>query len=153
MSHSHTLQNINLETALKMAQAALAKGREAKMAPLVVAVLDVRGVLKAYLAEEGTSLYRFQIAQGKAMGALGMGFGGQELERRAGQAPMFIHAVQALTEGNMVPVRGGVLIRNAKGELLGAMGISGDTSPNDEICAVSGITSAGLVADCGAPTA
>ena len=153
MSHSHTLQNINLETALQMAQAALAKGREAKMAPLVVAVLDVRGVLKAYLAEEGTSLYRFQIAQGKAIGALGMGFGGLELERRAGQAPMFIHAVQALTEGNMVPVRGGVLIRNAKGELLGAMGISGDTSPNDEICAVSGITAAGLVADCGAPTA
>jgi len=153
MSHSHALQNISLETALHMAQAALAKGREAHMAPLVVAVLDVRGVLKAYLAEEGTSLYRFQIAQGKALGALGMGFGGQELERRASQAPMFIHAVQALTEGNMVPVRGGVLIRNALGELLGAMGISGDTSVNDEICAISGITSVGLVADDGAPKA
>lgn len=152
MNHAHTLQSITLESALKMAQATLAQGRTSHFAALAVAVLDVRGVIKAYLAEEGTSLYRFQIAHGKALGAMGMGFGGQELERRAAQAPMFIHAVQALSEGNMVPVRGGILIRNANGALLGAIGVSGDTSANDEIAAVSGIHAVGLVADCGAPT-
>ena len=91
------------------------------------------------------------IPRGKALGALGMGFGGQELEKRYGAVPGFIQAVQGLSEGNLVPVRGGVLIRDAQGQLLGAVGVSGETSANDEICAVAGIESTGLTPDCGGP--
>ena len=151
MKLTHPLHSIALEGALHIAQAALAKGRQAGMLPLAVAVLDTRGTVKAFLAEEGTSLYRFDIARGKALGALGMGFGGQEIEKRYGHVPGFIQAVQGLSEGNLVPVRGGVLIRDAQGALLGAVGVSGETSANDEIAAVAGIESAGLAADCGGP--
>jgi uncharacterized protein GlcG (DUF336 family) len=151
MKTSQTLESITLEASVKIAQTALAHGRQANMAPLAVAVLDVRGVLKAYLAEDGVSLYRFEIAQAKARGVLGLGFGSRELERRAAAVPLFFNAVQALSEGNFVPVRGGVLIRNAQGSLLGAVGISGDTSVNDELCAIAGIKAVALVADCGDP--
>lgn len=151
MSLTHSFSSIALEGALQIAQATLAKGRSAGMQPLAVAVLDPRGTLKAFLAEDGTSLYRLEIARGKAMGALGMGFGGQEVEKRYGAVPGFIHAVQAMTGGNLVPVRGGVLIRDAQGQLLGAVGVSGDTSVNDELCAVAGIESTGLSPDCGGP--
>jgi len=119
------------------------------MQPMAVVVLDVRGVVKAYLADDGTSLLRFDIALGKAAGTLGMGFGGRELERRAVAIPHFMGALQAMTEGRMVPVKGGLLIRNQQGQIVGSIGVSGDTSVNDEICAIKGIQSAGLVADHG----
>lgn len=151
MSHSNTLHTLTLGAAQQIISAALAHGRQAAMEALVVTVLDVRGVLKAYGAEDGTSLYRFEISRGKALGALGMGFGGQEIERRYGIAPGFVQAVGMLTEGNMVPVRGGVLVRDAQGNLLGAVGISGDTSHNDEAAAVAGISALGLRPDTGAP--
>lgn len=151
MKLTQTLTSINLACASQIAQATLAHARQSNMLPLAVAVLDVRGTLKAYLAEDGTSLYRQEIAQGKALGALGMGFGGQELERRAGLMPLFMNAVQALSGGNLVPVQGGVLVRDAQGELLGAVGVSGELSSKDEQAAVAGIASVGLVADCGAP--
>jgi len=151
MELTHTLHAISLDGALRIAQATLAKGRQAGMLPLAVAVLDPRGTVKAFLAEEGTSLYRFDIARGKALGGLGMGFGGQELEKRYGHVPGFIQAVQGLSDGNLVPVRGGVLIRNAQGQLLGAVGVSGETSAHDEIAAVAGIESVGLAPDCGGP--
>jgi uncharacterized protein GlcG (DUF336 family) len=149
MKHSHIFHSISLDCALQIINAALRKGRDSSMAPLCVVVLDIRGTLKAYAGEDGLSLYRFEIARGKALGALGMGFGGQELERRAAAVPMFVQAVQALTDGNLVPVRGGVLIRNAEGELLGSVGVSGDVSQNDEICAIAGIQNVGLVPDFG----
>lgn len=151
MSLTYTLSSVTLDAALRIAQATLVKGRQAGMLPLAVAVLDPRGTVKAFLAEEGTSLYRFEIARGKALGALGMGFGGQELEKRYGHVPGFIQAVQGLSEGNLVPVRGGVLVRDAQGQLLGAVGVSGETSAHDEIAAVAGIESVGLTPDCGGP--
>ena len=147
---TQSLRTLSLAGALQMAQATLAHARQAGMLPLAVAVLDVRGTLKAFLAEDGCSLYRQQIAQGKALGALGMGFGGQELERRAALMPLFMNAVQALSEGNLVPVPGGVLVRDAQGALLGAIGVSGELSSKDEQCAVAGVEATGLVADCGA---
>ncbi len=150
MKLTQTFTSIALDGATRIAQATLAYARQAHMLPLAVAVLDARGVLKAYQAEDGTSLYRQEIAQGKALGALGMGFGGQELERRANAAPMFMSAVQALSGGNLVPVQGGVLIRDGQGELLGAVGVSGELSSKDEECAIAGIESVGLMADCGA---
>jgi uncharacterized protein GlcG (DUF336 family) len=153
MKTSVALQTLTLDCAQQIITAALAHARSAGMLPLAVTVLDVRGALKAYGAEEGTSLYRFEISRGKALGALGMGFGGREVERRYGLVPGFIGAVGMLSEGNLVPVPGGVLVRDAQGQLLGAVGISGETSVNDEVAAVAGVQAVGLVADTGAPAA
>jgi uncharacterized protein GlcG (DUF336 family) len=139
-----------LVTASRLVDAALAHGRALGLAPLAVAVLDARGVLKAYKAEDGTSLLRAEIATGKAWGALGMGFGGRELARRASHAPLFFNALQVMSAGRMVPVAGGVLLRARNGVLVGAIGISGDKPDNDEACAVRAAIAADLVADTGA---
>ena len=127
---------------------ALAKGVEKKLKPLVVAVLDARGCIKALAAQDGTSLLRSEIAHGKAYGALAMGMGSRALFRRAQEQAYFIGAVNTLAQGRMVPVPGGVLIQDG-GVLLGAVGISGDTSDNDEACAIAGIEAAGLKANAG----
>jgi uncharacterized protein GlcG (DUF336 family) len=99
--------------------------------------------------EDNSSLLRPQIACGKAWGVLGMGFGGRELARRAAAAPAFVAALTAASEGRIVPVPGGVLIRDHAGTIIGGVGISGDLSEQDEACAVAGIKAAGLVADTG----
>jgi uncharacterized protein GlcG (DUF336 family) len=116
-----------------------------------VAVLDAGGQLKALKREDGSSLLRPEIAGGKAWGALGMGFGGREFARRAAANPAFIQALSAASGGRIIPVPGGVLIRDQAGDIVGAVGISGDISENDETCAVYGITCAGLAADTGDP--
>ncbi len=151
MPATYAMESVTLEAANTIIDTALAKGREMKFHPLVVAVLDARGCLKAYKAEEGTSLLRLDISFGKAWGTMGMGFGGSELARRGAKAPLFFNSLQAMSDGKMVPVPGGVLIRNASGAIVGAVGISGDLSENDELCAVAGITAAGLKADTGNP--
>ena len=113
-----------------------------------IVVLDERGALKAAAAEDGTSLNRADIALGKARGALGMGVGSRGLEKMAKDRPHFIaaasHALPAL-----IPVAGGVLIRDAKGQIAGVVGVSGDTSDNDEKAAAAGIAAAGYTADGG----
>ena len=144
------LESISLEAASVIVDQALAKGRALKLKPLAAAVLDPRGCLKAYKAEDGTSLMRFDIAFAKAWGVLGMGFGGRELERRAA-AGIFFNSLQVMSEGKIVPVPGGVLICNDAGLVVGAVGISGDASEKDEICAIAGITAAGLKPDTGDP--
>jgi len=144
------MAKLTLEMASTIVDAALAEGRKRQFAKLTVVVLDAGGQLKAAKREDGCSLLRPEIATGKAWGVLGMGFGGRELQRRAGAAPMFFGALQAMSQGRMVPVPGGVLIRAGDGEVVGAVGISGDTSENDEICAVAGIEAAGLKPDTGA---
>ncbi len=149
MSHSISLESISLEAALKIAQNTLEHGKSVKMAPLAVAVLDVRGTLKVYLASDGSSLLRFEIAHAKAWSVLGMGLGARELERRAAKVPLFFNNLQALSQGKMPTVQGGVLIRNEHGQVIGSVGVSGDTSANDEICAVAAIEKLGLVADHG----
>ena len=145
-------------TALTLVQAAtivdqaLAKGRELNLQPLTVVVLDAGGQLKAMKRDDGSSLLRPEIAIGKAWGTLGMGFGGREFARRAAANPVFLQALMAASGGRIVPVPGGVLIRGGEGgEVVGAVGISGDISDKDEICAVHGIESAGLVPDTGDP--
>jgi uncharacterized protein GlcG (DUF336 family) len=105
--------------------------------------------LKVLKREDGSSLLRPEIAVGKAWGVLGMGFGGRELAQRAAKAPAFFSALTELSGGRMVPVPGGVIIRSASGEVLGSVGISGETSDNDEICAVHGIKAADLTPDTG----
>jgi uncharacterized protein GlcG (DUF336 family) len=143
------MAEITLSKARRIIKAALAKGREAEMKPLAVVVLDAGGHVKAFEREDGTSAYRFQIAHGKAHGAIGMGMGSRALFNRAEQQAYFVLAVNGLDDTSLVPVPGGVLVRGRKGEILGAVGISGDTSDNDEAAAIVGIEAAGLTADGG----
>ena len=144
-----SIQTISIKSALTIAQKSLDYARSEGMKPIAVVVLDMRGAVKAYLADDGTSLLRFDIALGKAAGTLGMGLGGRELERKALAAPHFMTSLHALSSGGMVPARGGVLIKNQQGLVIGSVGISGDSSVNDELCALKGIESVGLLADHG----
>jgi uncharacterized protein GlcG (DUF336 family) len=143
------MSKLTLAQASQIVDTALAAGRSRSFAALTVAVLDAGGHLVAFKREDNSSLLRSEIAIGKAWSVLGMGFGGRELERRAKAAPAFFSTLAVLADGKMVPVPGGVLIRDQSGEIVGGVGISGDTSINDEICAVEGIKAAGLVPDTG----
>ncbi|MEK9775648.1 MAG: heme-binding protein [Quisquiliibacterium sp.] len=140
-----------LQQAVLIAEKSLERGRELGFQPLTVVVLDDGGQVKVILRDDGCSLLRPEIATGKAAGALNMGFGGRELARRAAKMPMFFTALNAMSDGRMVTVPGGVLLRDSQGVVVGAVGISGDVSENDEICAVAGIQAAGLVPDTGDP--
>ena len=145
------MTGLTLDQASTIVDQALARGREMRLQPLTVVVLDAGGQLKAMKREDRSSLLRPEIALGKAWGTLGMGFGGREFARRAAANPVFLQALMAASGGRIVPVPGGVLIRDAGGDIIGSVGISGDTSDKDEICAVHGIKSAGLTPDTGDP--
>lgn len=140
------MTQLSLDTARTIADAALAKAAELGLKPLAVAVLDARGCLKTFVAQDGTSLLRGEVAHGKAYGALALGMGSRALFKRANEQPYFVDAINTLARGALVPVPGGALIHDAAGALIGAVGISGDTSDNDEACAVAGIEAAGLAA-------
>src|SRR5947208_17004901 len=144
-----SMAELTLEIARKILDTALAKGVEKKLKPLVVTVLDARGCVKISAAQDGTSLLRSEIAHGKAYGALAMGMGSRALFQRAQEQAYFVSAVNTLAQGRLVPVPGGVLMHDSSGALLGAVGVSGDTSDNDEICALAGIEAAGLKANAG----
>lgn len=140
---------LKLDTARKILDAALAKIAELKTKPMAVVVLDARGCIKASVLQDGTSLMRHEVAHGKAYGALAMGVGSRALFKRASEQPYFIDAANTMARGALIPVPGGVLIKDTNGEVLGAIGISGDTSDNDETCCIAGIQAAGLKADAG----
>lgn len=139
---------MTLELASRIVDAALAAGRERALMPLAVAVLDAGGHLVAFKREDGSGILRFDIAFGKAWGALGMGFGSRELFNRTQANPTFMAALTTVSGGRLVPVPSGVLILS-DGHVIGAVGISGDNSDNDETCALAGIAAAGLVAKAG----
>ncbi|HLE30265.1 MAG TPA: heme-binding protein [Anaerolineales bacterium] len=141
---------LKLAQASTILDAAIAEGRKRSLAPLAVAVLDAGGHLIAFKREDGAGFVRFDIAYGKAWGALGMGFGTRELAERAANFPTFVAALSAASQGRMIPSPGGVLIVGADGEVVGAVGISGDLGDNDEICALAGIEAVGLSAIPGA---
>src|ERR1043165_7449655 len=139
--------SVTLAQASTIVDVALKKGRETNCAPLTVAVLDAGGHLVAFKREDRSGILRYDIAYGKAWGALGMGFGSRELSERSTKNPVFFGALAVIAQGRFVPVPGGVLIKDADGgAVLGAVGISGDTSDKDEVCAVAGIVAAGLKA-------
>lgn len=139
------MSRLTLAAASTIVDAALAQARAAGLNPLAVVVLDAGAHLVAAKREDDASLFRIPIAKGKAGGALGMGYGSRELAKRAATAPAFYNGLMALT-GEVVPSPGGVLIRDAAGALLGAVGVSGDTGDADEAAALAGIAAAGLVA-------
>lgn len=143
------MARLHLETANAIVTAALQKARAMKTAPLAVAVLDETGQLQSFQREDETSLMRADVAIGKAWGALGMGRSSRVLGGVAAERPHFVQALTAVAQGKLVPVPGGVLIRDGAQSIIGAVGISGDTSDIDEECAVAGIEAAGLTADTG----
>src|SRR5918993_1038624 len=146
------MPGLTLAQATTIVEIALRKGRDTQCAPLAIAVLDAGGHLKAFAREDGAGILRPQIATGKAWGALGMGFGSRNFAKRIAEqpgAPSFFNALAAASDGRVVPVPGGVLIRDASKNVIGAVGITGDTSDNDEACALAGIAAAGLAGDTG----
>ena len=139
-----------LADAKRIIEHALAEQQKQGFKPMAVVVLSAQGSIKASESQDGTSLVRPKIAHGKAFGAISLGLGSRAIFERAKAEPFFIQAMNSLCDGALVPVPGGVLIRSAEGELIGAVGITGDTSDNDEHCAVTAIEAVGLKADTGA---
>jgi uncharacterized protein GlcG (DUF336 family) len=139
---------MDLANARIILDAALAYATEHKFKPMAAGVIDARGALVAFAAQDGTSLKRGEIALGKANGAVALGMGSRALMKRAETQAYFIDAATAAIGGSLIPVPGGVLIKSG-GTLLGAIGISGDTSDNDEAAAQAGIAAAGFDADTG----
>ena len=146
------MANLNFDQASKIANETRANARETLTNPIAVAVLDSGGHLVVLEREDGAAFMRPPIAIGKAWWALGLGVGTRALETRLQNVPTsapFFASIAALTSGNLIPVPGGVLIMHGD-EIVGAAGVSGDTSEKDEACAVAGIESTGLAAVIGA---
>jgi uncharacterized protein GlcG (DUF336 family) len=141
--------SVTLAQASSIVDATLKKARELKQMSQTVVILDGGGHLVCAKREDGSGILRFEIAVGKAYGALGMGWGSRTMMERAAQNPNFLTAIVAASGGRLVPNPGGILIRDAENRVLGAVGISGDTGDNDEIIGVAGIEAAGLKADAG----
>jgi uncharacterized protein GlcG (DUF336 family) len=140
---------LDLETARTIVAGARAHAASAGFKPMTVVVLDAGGHVVAVEREDGSSTKRFEIGFGKAHGALSLGIGSRAIMQRAEQQPFFVAAVTHAVGGSLVPVPGGVLVRSGDGNLLGAVGVTGDTSDNDEAAAVAGIEAAGLTAETG----
>lgn len=143
------MTTINLAQARAMIAAAFERGAALGLKPLSVTVLDAGGHVKAFERQDGASNLRFEVSHAKAYGAIGLGIGSRALMARAEQQPAFVAAVNGAFGGALVPVPGGVLVRTSDGELIGAVGVSGDTSDNDELAAVASIEAVGLVAETG----
>ncbi len=141
------MAEITLRKARTIIRGILAKGRELEMKPLSVVVLDSGGNVKAFEREDGASPGRFAIAHGKAYGSVMLGIAGRAQLARAELQPFFMGAINGLFGGQVVPVPGGVLVRDAKGNVLGSVGVTGDSSDNDATAATAGIEAAGLVAE------
>lgn len=138
---------ITIRKARTIIKATLAKGREMGLKPLSVVVLDAGGHPVAFERDDGSSVGRFELARGKAYGCVMMGLGGSAIHARAESQPYFMNAMNGVYDGRLVPVKGGVLVRDGRGNVLGAVGVTGDTSDNDAIAAVAGIEAAGFRAE------
>ena len=140
------MQTLTLAQAQQIIAGALAHSKTAGYKPMGIAVLDESGHLKAFAREDGASMFRFEIAQAKAWGAVGMGVSSRTLAQRAKDNPNFFVSLAATAGGKFLPQTGAVLIRNAAGDLLGSVGASGGTGDEDEAICIAGVLSAGLVA-------
>jgi uncharacterized protein GlcG (DUF336 family) len=143
------MSGLTLPVAQSIVAHALSLARKLELKPLAIVVLDERGAVKAAAAEDGTSLRRYDVAHGKAHGALALGLGSRSIGKRAREQPYFIAAVGHVVGGALVPVPGGVLLEDRDGRLLGSVGASGDTSDNDERVVLAGIEAVDLIGDPG----
>lgn len=139
------MPDINLRRARQIIKATLAKGRDLELKPLSVIVLDTGGHVTAFEREDGASPGRFAIAHGKAYGAVMLGMAGRAQMERAEQQAYFMAAVNGVFGGQVVPVPGGILMHDAKGNLVGALGVTGDTSDNDVVAGLAGVEGSNLV--------
>jgi uncharacterized protein GlcG (DUF336 family) len=140
------MSTLKLSHADGIIAAAILEARQKRLSPIVVAVLDAGGHLMAFKREDGAGFFRFEIAYGKAWGAIGLGLSTRELAERAAKLPVFFAALSAASHGRVIPSPGGVLIVGADGAAIGAVGISGDIGDNDEACALAAIKAVGLAA-------
>lgn len=140
---------LNLDIANTISAAALSEARKMSLKPISVVVLDHRAATISIQSEDGVCIMRSDIARAKANAAIQLGIGTRALMNRAEQQAFFVDAVNGLGKGNIIPVPGGVLVKDNNGNVIGAVGISGDTSDNDEIAALAGIAASGLAADAG----
>jgi uncharacterized protein GlcG (DUF336 family) len=138
--------SLTLDQAQQIIAAALATSAEKGFQPMGVAVLDASGNLKAFASEDGASMFRFDIARAKAWGAVGMGVSSRTLGERAKGNPNFFVSLAATAEGKFLPQTGAVVIKDAQGRLLGAVGASGGTGDEDELICLAGVAAAGLLA-------
>jgi len=138
---------VTLEQARTMIAETFKKGHELGLKPLSAVVLDAGGHVQAFEREDGAAPGRFGIAHGKAYGAVMLGMAGRAQMARAEQQAYFMAAVNGVYGGKVIPVPGGVLVRDKKGAVIGAVGVTGDTSDNDAIAAMSGIDAAGLAGE------
>jgi uncharacterized protein GlcG (DUF336 family) len=143
------MPSLSLNRANKMIRAAFTKAGELGLKPIAVCIYDSGGILKAYQAQDGTSNGRFHVASGKVRGALAVGSGSRWLQNQAVDRPHFLAGVNTVIDRGVIPVAGAVLARDRNGAVVAAVGISGDTSDNDEACAVAAVKACGLVADIG----
>lgn len=137
---------ISLDKANTIITAAFAKGKEAGMKPLSCVVVDAGGHVIAFQRQDGTSFLRLDIARGKAAGALALGVNSRRIGEMAAERPSFIASLGHSAAGGLIPVAGGVIVKGPDGLPIGAVGVTGDTSDNDEIAALAGIAAAGLTA-------
>ncbi|HEY8036221.1 MAG TPA: heme-binding protein [Methylobacter sp.] len=140
------MKTLTLEKANLIINTATNKARKLNMAPITVVVLDASGHLKAMQREDGATMIREQIATAKAWGAVSMGISSRSLANVAVDRPDFMNALLNMADGKIMPVPGGVLIRDTKNNVIGAVGISGDISDQDERCAIAGIEAVGFIA-------
>lgn len=136
--------SITLQQANQIIAAALAKSKQSGYLPMGIAVLDAAGNLKAFASEDGASMFRFDIARGKAWGAVAMGVSSRVLAQRAKDNPNFFVALGATANGKFLAQPGAVVIKDAQGRMLGAVGASGGTGDEDEAICIAGVTAAGL---------
>jgi uncharacterized protein GlcG (DUF336 family) len=143
------MTQLTLAQAQKLLADTLAHCRANSFNPMAVVVLDADGAIRAAASEDNTTFMRWRVAYGKAYGAVAFGMPSRRTNNMAAERPHFVAALNGLADGNVVPVPGGVIIRDANKRILGAVGVSGDTSDNDEAAAIAAIEAAGLVADPG----
>jgi uncharacterized protein GlcG (DUF336 family) len=140
------MDRLTLEQAQAIIAGALARSKAEGFKPMGIAVLDEAGHLKAFAREDGASMFRFEVAQGKAWGAVGMGASSRVLAQRAKDNPNFFVTLAASAQGRFLPQTGAVLVKDAAGQVLGAVGASGGTGDEDELICIAGVQAAGLVA-------
>lgn len=145
--------SLTLALANRILSEALRLGREHGLLPLAVAVLDAGGQVVSFQREDGCGVLRHDIAHGKAWGALGMGMATRQIRDRLLNRPSFLAALATASNGRFIPTPGGVLIVNAQGQAIGAVGISGDASDKDEFCAIAAIRAAGCTPEPPEPAA
>ena len=141
------MSRLTLKQANTIIEKAFAKAREMKIKPLGVVVLDDSGHIVSAQREDGASMFRLDIARGKAWAAVAMGASSRALSRRSKENPNFFVTLAATAQGKFLPQTGAALIKNAAGEIIGAAGGSGGTGEEDEACCAYGIEQAGLAAD------